>query len=103
MSYDDLEGKIELMPTAIPWYETEEDYLTVTGMLGLSEDDSLMSYRNWVAALERHEEELQSRGAITRRIPVDPITLKAWCNRNNLSVSRPAITEFIMLKHGGSL
>lgn len=100
---DDLEDKISLVPTAIPWYATEEDYLAVVSMLELPEDDTPFPYDVWVERLEAHEELVQSKGAITRRIPVDPVTLKAWCDTNNRRVSRPAITEFIMLAHGGRI
>jgi hypothetical protein len=79
----------------VPWCETEQDYLSVFAMLPASERQELISCDAFRAWIENQEKIFQDKGLITRRIPVSPAAIKAWCDANGYQVCRVSIIHFV--------
>ena len=87
-----------MTPTSIPWYDTEDDFAAILGMLPVNESSGAMSYSEWVASIKRHETNLSSQGLLTMRIVVKPAAVKEWCEAHGVSVCRKSIANYAMLK-----
>jgi hypothetical protein len=83
---------------ALPWYEKEEEYKAVASMLPPDEGNDPILYDAFVSKIQNTENQAQRLGAITHRIPINPIELKAWCDENHLRVCRDSISKFGMVK-----
>jgi len=101
-------GKLTLGdPVAVPWYSDKASYDAVFAMLPASETQDPFTYDVFIARIEKMEEQIERTGAATYRIPIKAVTLKGWCDANNLQVCRASIAEFITialalkLKRGG--
>jgi hypothetical protein len=90
----------EITPIALPWYESELDFNAVAAMLPASEREDAFSYHTFRANVERHEKELKGKGLIAHRVPIDAITLKGWCDANDLPVCRKSIAEYCTIALG---
>lgn len=86
------------IPMAVPWYPDESNYLAVLGMLPASERENPLAYDVFRSKLELLEKECQRGGSITRRVPIDAIALKAWCDANGHNVCRKTIGAFITFR-----
>ena len=84
-------------PFAIPWYESQADYLAIVAMLPATEGQDAISYDAFRANVERQEQEVKRRGLIPLRVPIDAVTLKGWVQANDLTVCRASIGEFIQI------
>lgn len=82
------------LPQPVEWYETEQDYLNVVAMLPISERQDI-PFEAFRAKIENEEVYLQNKGVITRRIPVSPTTIKAWCDANGYPVCKVSIIHFL--------
>jgi hypothetical protein len=74
---------------------TESDFDAVVAMLPASERQDPISYHAFTAKIEAYEKQLQRDGAITARIPINTVAIKAWCDANNRKVCRESIGLFI--------
>lgn len=81
----------------LPWYESPEEYSQVVAMLPASEGQDPISYDAFRAKIEDHEKDFKSRKFITIRVPIDAVTLKGWCDANNLPVCRASIAEYVQI------
>lgn len=84
-----------VIPTSVPWYSTESDYLEVVRMMGV---ENAIPYAQWAEKIVRLEREAANRGGVTARIEIIPTTVKAWCDENGLSFSRESIVKYAMFK-----
>jgi hypothetical protein len=83
---------------ALPWYESESDYLAVVAMLPADEGKDPITHAAFMAKIKAGEKNAQRAGIITVRVPINAITLKAWCDKNNLMVCRDAIAKYGIAK-----
>lgn len=84
----------EWLSQPVEWYETEQDYLNVVAMFPISERQDI-PFEAFRAKIENEEMNLQIKGVITRRIPVNPATIKAWCDANGYPVCKVSIIIFL--------
>lgn len=84
-------------PFAVPWYENEQLYLTVRDMLPASERQDPFTYDRFISNIKDMEKNIQRQGGIPYRIPINAVTLKGWCDANNLQVCRKSITEYVCI------
>lgn len=82
-------------PAAIPWYKDEKSYIAVRDMLPATERQDPLAYDVFTAQLEAAEKQMQRKGLITYRIPVDATAVKTWCKTNNRPICRESIAIFI--------
>lgn len=65
-------------------------------MLPAAERQDPVGYHAFQAKIEACEKQMQRDGAITARIPVKAVTIKAWCDANHRKVCRESIANFIV-------
>lgn len=87
----------DVKPIAIPWYKCERDYLAVVAMLPASERQNPPAYDAFMAKIVKAEQEKQREGFVTVRVPIDAVTVKGWCDANNIGVCRNSLTEYAMI------
>ena len=66
-------------------------------MLPAAEGQDPISYDAFRAKMEQQEQQLKRRGLIPIRVPIDAVTLKGWCDANNLAVCRKSVMEYISI------
>ena len=84
-------------PFALPWYENKASYDAVLAMLPAPERQDPFTYDIFMANIKNREKEIQRKGGVTSRIPIDAVTLKGWCDANNLAVCRKSVMEYISI------
>ena len=82
-------------PVALPWYNTEGDYLDVLNMLPAAERQDPFTYDVFMANIKTQHEAFKRRGLISICVPVDAAAVKRWCDDNNMPFCRQSITAFI--------
>jgi hypothetical protein len=92
-----------MMPVAVPWYESEEDFITILEMLPVNESGGAMSHAEFIASIKRHEAKLAQGGFLPRRVTIKPAAIKAWCQACGKSVQRSTLNEYAMLQLGSQV
>lgn len=83
---------VQLAP--LPWYEAET-YERVCALMH-DRDQLFVTYADWLAAAQRTEEQLRSKGANTIRVTLDLVLFPAWCaaHRPGLHINGEARTQY---------
>ncbi len=92
-----------MMPTSIPWYESEDDFNAVLGVLPVSESYNAFSYTEWVTQIQGIEKDIVCRGQLPIRVTVKPSAIEEWCKARGLLICRKSIMDYAMMRMGASI
>jgi hypothetical protein len=85
----------EVLTIAVPWYDDASEYADVVAMLPAAEGNDALSYYAFLAKIEGFEKQFQEKGLVTRRVPIQAVAVKAWCDARHKIVCRESINQFI--------
>ncbi len=89
-----------MLPTSLPWYESEDDFQAVLAVLPVEEAKDPLSFDEMVIRLKEIEKKAVQNGQAVHRIIIKPAAIKKWCEDNHRRVCRAAINDYAGLKLG---
>jgi len=83
----------EVLPTSVPWYESEEDFLAILKLVPPSETRGA-SYEAYLSAIRQSEDFMRRNGNLSIRVTIKPAAIKVWCDDNGAAICRASIAEY---------
>jgi hypothetical protein len=87
-----------MIPSSLPWYESEADFQAILSILPIEESKNPLSYQEMLVRLEELEKQQVNAGQMVQRIVIKPAAIKEWCDKFQRKVCRGSIRDYAGFK-----